>query len=243
MSRDDQHPIDPVDEALSDALAKHVPRHRPSAGFEARLRARLDAAAPPVDAAKPAPPSRFTALFVGLTSGLAGAAVVAAVMVSTARPPSAPAPRQASGWTLADEVVSDHLRVVAGTRPPEVESGGIHQVKPWFTGRVDFAPRVAFAGDPDFPLVGGSLGYVRDRKAAVFQYRRRLHAITLLVFPGTDLPWPEGATSLAGRSVHEETSRGFSVLLWRDGDLAYALVSDVARAELETLVPKISPPQ
>jgi hypothetical protein len=32
------------------------------------------------------------------------------------------------------------------------------------------------------------------------------------------------------------------VLLWRDADLGYALVSDVARPELEALVPKISPP-
>jgi anti-sigma factor RsiW len=145
-------------------------------------------------------------------------------------------------WSLSEEAVSDHLRVVASTRPPEIESGGIHQVKPWFTGRVDFAPRVAFGGDAEFPLVGGSLGYVRDRKAAVFQLRRRLHAITLLVFPAAGLPWPEGGVSLGGRLVHEETRRGFSVLLWRDADLAYGLVSDVARPELESLVPKITPP-
>jgi anti-sigma factor RsiW len=30
------------------------------------------------------------------------------------------------------------------------------------------------------------------------------------------------------------------VLLWHDGDLGYALVSDVARAELETLATKIA---
>jgi anti-sigma factor RsiW len=109
---------------------------------------------------------------------------------------------------------------------------------------VDFAPRVAFAGDADFPLVGGSLGYVRDRKAAVFQFRRRLHAISLLVFPAQGMPWPAsagGPVALAGHAVVERAARGFSVLLWRDGDLGYALVSDVARAELEALVPKITP--
>jgi anti-sigma factor RsiW len=237
MSRDGER-RDQIDDALDEALAKHVPRYRPRAGFEARLRERLAAAAP-----APRPPARSSGVFWGLTSAIAAAAAAVLIVNATARPPRAPASEpQGSTWTLTDEAVSDHLRVVASTRPPEVESGGIHQVKPWFTGRVDFAPRVAFAGDADFPLVGGSLGYVRERKAAVFQYRRRLHAITLLIFPSAGMPWPDGGASLAGRLVHEETSRGFSVLLWRDGDLGYALVSDVARAELETLVPRISPP-
>ena len=232
MSRDDSH--EPNERALDDALARHVPRHRPSAAFERRLRDRLEAAAasaPPAPAPRPA-----WQAFLWPTAAVAIAVVVA--LGTSRRGPSAPA---GEAWSLSDEAVTDHLRVVASTRPPEIESGGIHQVKPWFTGRVDFAPRVAFAGDDDFPLVGGSLGYVRDRKAAVFEFRRRLHQISLLVFPAAGMPWPDGGVTLAGRTVHEGSSRGFSVLLWRDGDLGYALVSDVARPELETLVPRITP--
>ena len=229
MSRD-QHK-DPVERALDDALARHVRRHRPSPDFERRLRVRLGVAPAPA-AASPAP-SRWRAL-VPFAAALAGAAIVA-IAVRPARAPAGPE------WSLTDEAVSDHLRVVASTRPPEIESGDNHHVKPWFTGRVDFAPRVAFAGDADFPLVGGSLGYVRDRKAAVFSFRRRLHQISLLVFPSTDMLWPDGGVTLGGRLVHEQSSRGFSVLLWRDGDLGYALVSDVSRPELEALVAKISP--
>jgi anti-sigma factor RsiW len=233
MSRGDHNDL--VERALDDALARHVRRHRPSPDFERRLRVRLGAGAPARAAAPPSPaPSRWRAL-VPFAAAVAGAAIVALAVR-----PGAP-PARAPGWSLADEAVSDHLRVVASTRPPEIESGDNHQVKPWFTGRVDFAPRVAFAGDADFPLVGGSLGYVRDRKAAVFQFRRRLHQISLLVFPAEGMPWPDGAVSLAGRAVHEESSRGFSVLLWRDGDLGYALVSDVARPELESLVGKVTP--
>ena len=231
MSREE--PRDPIERALDDALARHVPRHRPSAAFARRLRERLAAAAP----APRAPSLGWRAFLAPFAGGLAAAAVVIALRLGAPRPPT-----PVDAWSLVDEAVTDHLRVVASTRPPEIESGGIHQVKPWFTGRVDFAPRVAFAGDADFPLVGGSLGYVRDRKAAVFAYRRRLHAITLLVFPAEGLPWPDApAASLAGRPVVERASRGFSVLLWRDDDLGYALVSDVARPELEALVPRITP--
>jgi anti-sigma factor RsiW len=244
---------DRIERALDAALAKHVPRHRPSVAFERRLRERLEAAqsssaAPPSPraAARPASsspfvPSFFRSFAAPFASALGAAAlVVLALRVGTPRVPHEDASK--ADWDLVDEAVSDHLRVVASTRPPEIESGGIHQVKPWFTGRVDFAPRVAFAGDDEVPLVGGGTGYVRDHKAAVFQFRHRLHAITLLVFPAAGLPWPSGGTlPLAGREVVARASRGFSVLLWRDADLGYALVSDVARADLEALVPKISP--
>jgi anti-sigma factor RsiW len=222
---------DEIERALEAALARR-PRHQPSPAFARRLRERLAANVEAAPAAARRPPRWRTA------ASVAAVAAAAMVVVVIQRFPA----RSPADWTLVDEAVSDHLRVVASTRPPEIESGGIHQVKPWFTGRVDFAPRVAFGGDADTPLVGGSLGYVRDRKAAVFEFRRRLHAITLLVFPAEGLPWPAGsAARLAGRDVAEGSARGFSVLLWREGDLGYALVSDVARPELEALVPKITP--
>jgi len=237
MSRDE--PPDPIERALDEALARHVPRYRPRAAFAQRLHERLAAAEPARPERAPAV-RRWRAIVTPFASALAAAAIVV-VAVRVGSPP-APAATRGAEWTLADEAVSDHLRMVASPRPPEIESGGIHQVKPWFTGRVDFAPRVAFAGDADFPLVGGSLGYVRDRKAAVFLFRRRLHAITLLVFPAAGLPWPQSdAVPIAGHAVVEKASRGFSVLLWTDADLGYALVSDVARPELEALVPKITP--
>jgi anti-sigma factor RsiW len=68
---------------------------------------------------------------------------------------------------LVSEAVNDHLRVLSSQHPLDVESGGIHQVKPWFERRLDFAPVLAFEGDAEFPLRGGAVGYFRDRKAAV----------------------------------------------------------------------------
>jgi hypothetical protein len=45
--------------------------------------------------------------------------------------------------------------VLLSQRPLEIESGGgLHQVKPWFEGRLDLAPIVSFEGDTDFPLKG-----------------------------------------------------------------------------------------
>jgi anti-sigma factor RsiW len=117
-----------------------------------------------------------------------------------------------------------------------VESGGLHQVKPWFEGRLPFAPAVAFEGDQDFPLKGGAVGYVLDRKAAVFVYGRRLHTIALFVFQAEGLSWPtRGLQAMGQARAYTTTDRGFNVILWRMGDLGYALVSDVDAHELADL--------
>jgi anti-sigma factor RsiW len=139
------------------------------------------------------------------------------------------------------EAVNDHLRILYSDHPLEVESSDRHQVKPWFEGRVDFAPEVPFSGDSDFPLQGGAVGYFVDRKAATFVFKRRLHLITLFVFRAEGLPWAVAATEPVGRArATMQTSRGFHVLLWRDGDLGYAIVSDVDEHDLRALANKIA---
>jgi anti-sigma factor RsiW len=143
--------------------------------------------------------------------------------------------------SMVVEAVNDHLRVLYSDRPLEVESGGIHRVKPWFEGRLDFAPVVEFAGDDDYPLQGGSVSYYIDRKAATFVFKRRLHAITLFVFRAEGLRWPAGGTRPIGAARGTvATSRGFHVALWQKGDLGYALVSDVNEADLLALGARIA---
>jgi anti-sigma factor RsiW len=150
--------------------------------------------------------------------------------------------READGTRrMVDEAIADYLRVLSSEHPVEIQSGGIHQVKPWFEGRLDFAPVVSLAGDQDFPLQGGAVGYFIDRKAAVFVYRRRLHAISLFVFRAEGLPWPSTGVKPLGRvRVYSEAARGINTILWRDGDLGYALVSDVDTSELRTLALKLT---
>lgn len=149
--------------------------------------------------------------------------------------------RQAGGEArMVTEAVNDHLRILQSGHPLEVESGNFHQVKPWFAGKLDFAPAVRFLGDQEFPLRGGSIGYFLDRKAAVFIYGHRLHVISLLVFRAESLPWPAGDTGESGKvRADERTARGFNVILWRDGELGYALVSDADMPGIRRLAAKL----
>jgi len=132
---------------------------------------------------------------------------------------------------LESETVNDHLRMLWGAPLAQV-AGGLHEVKPWFGGKLDFAPAVRFAGNDDFPLQGGAVEPFLDRRAAVFVYKRRLHTASLFVVRGDGLAFP---TSLRTQIV-----RGFSVALWKAGDQGYALVSDLNLPELLELQREIA---
>jgi anti-sigma factor RsiW len=145
------------------------------------------------------------------------------------------------GEPMVTEAVNDHLRLLSSQHPLDIESGGMHQVKPWFEGHLDFAPVVRFLGDDEFPLRGGAVGYYLDRKAAVFVFHRRLHAVTLLVFRAEGLPWARrGLERVGGVTARVTTSRGFNAIVWREGELGYALVSDVDLPELVRLVGRLA---
>ncbi len=242
-----------ADAALDGALGRLPPLALP-VSLKGRLEALVaeagetsaPAPAPVAPAVRaPVPPGRRArARWLAPLTSACAAALLTLVVVRATEQRRARAGAESPASDLASEAVNDHIRVVSSSHPVEIESGGIHQVKPWFSGRLDFAPRVAFSGDDDFPLVGGSVGYFRDRKAAVFLFKRRLHAITLLVFPSAGLDWPPpGAPPIKiGRlDAAEGALRGFSVLSWRDGDLGYALVSDVNREDLEALAARVNP--
>jgi len=143
--------------------------------------------------------------------------------------------------SLIDEAINDHLRVLYAQHPIEIESGGIHQVKPWFAGKLDFAPVLQFSGDEEFPLEGGAIALFVDRKAATFIFKHRLHVASLFVFRSQDLSFPARTDQAIGeRSATSAAARGYNVLLWQDHDLGYALVSDMDGKSLARLAGKLT---
>jgi anti-sigma factor RsiW len=225
---------DAVEHELTKALEQRLPQHPASLALKRRLAAQW-----PVPSA---PRSRWTRWRPMLTPALAVAALLllATPVLYYERAASRAAGERAG---LVAEAVNDHLRVLGSQHPLDIESSDVHQVKPWFEGRLDFAPRVAFEGDAEFPLKGGAVGYFRDRKAAVFMYRRRLHPITLLVVRADGLTWPTRAPAPGGPTdVYRTVDRGFNVIMWRTPELGYALVSDVDARDLDALAARIPPP-
>ncbi len=217
-----------VEQALTDALSQRLPQYPASRALKARLAVGWPA---------PASPKRVWWDRWGRTLAVAGVLLVALPLYYGRGSP--PAGSGAAG--MVTEAVNDHLRLLHSQHPLDIESGGMHQVKPWFEGRLDFAPVVSFLGDDEFPLRGGAVGYFLDREAAVFVFARRLHRISLLVFRAEGLAWPTRSLEPMGKvRAYGTAARGFGVLLGRDGELGYALVSDVEATELRQLGAKLA---
>jgi anti-sigma factor RsiW len=212
---------------LDRLLEEHLPRYAAPLALKRRLQARLPAAV------GPPPGPRRSVLRWGAPILLAAAACVALVvsMRARGRPEDEP---------LVAEAVADHLRVVYREHPYDIESGGPHQVKPWFTGKLDFALPTVFAGNDDFKLEGGLVGYYVDRQAAVLGYKRNLHRASLFVFRADGFSFPKADRPLGRAQASVRQVRGFSVVLWRDGELGYSLVSDLNQTDLLRLGAEIA---
>jgi anti-sigma factor RsiW len=212
---------------LSELLVSNLPRHPAPWSLIRRLERTWLAA--PERRGAPALRGRRLALAACAAAALAVVSGSAGLYAGGRR-----ARQGEMGVRLAEEAVGDHLRVLRAQSPLEIASGGLHQVKPWFEGRLDFAPPVPAPEVPELQLEGGAVGWYLDRDAAVLAYRLRLHRVTLLVFRASGLPWPSGdAPSL-------RSSRGFQTALWRRGELGYALVSDVDASTFRDLASRFA---
>lgn len=145
--------------------------------------------------------------------------------------------------TVGVEAVNDHLRMLEGESPLQVLTSDLHQVKPWFAGKLDFAPPLTFKGDADYPLLGGQVARFLERRVACFVFARRLHKLSLFVLPKQGLTEVADGTKSLGQlsSTPKQSfaSRGFSVVGWERGEFAYLLVSDVNPAEMIELARRI----
>lgn len=131
---------------------------------------------------------------------------------------------------LLDEAVASHVRSLQANHLTDVASSDQHTVKPWFDGKIDFAPDVKDFAAQKFPLVGGRLDYLNGRAVAALVYRRDKHPINVFV-------WPE--KNAGGEQV--KAIRGYSIIT-RDADgMHYCLVSDLNSTELDALARLLAP--
>jgi anti-sigma factor RsiW len=125
---------------------------------------------------------------------------------------------------LTDELFASNFRVQMLPRHlVDVESSNQHTVKPWFEGKLSFAPEVPNLTAEGFALLGGRLDYVDHRPAAALVYQRRKHVINVFIWasdPGSE-KLPDAVTR-----------QGYRLLSWTRGGLTYCAVSDLNEAEL-----------
>jgi anti-sigma factor RsiW len=192
-------------EALRSTLADDVP--------SADLRRRVIAQTTPPSQWKTTPWRSLAASFL-LGAVLAGTATLG-VMHDSARE------------DIAGEVVSAHIRALMAPQPIDVPSSDRHTIKPWFAGKLAFAPKVVDLSAQGFPLAGARIDVVGLEPVASLAYSNGKHLISVMEMPN--------ARGLAA-PVETHVERGYLALTWSDGAVTYWAVSDAAAEEMRTFV-------
>ena len=149
--------------------------------------------------------------------GAASAAAVALLVLSPHQPNLVEQPN------LAEQIVAGHIRALQPGHLEDVASSDGHTVKPWFAGRIDYAPPVYDLAAQRFPLRGGRLDYVAGRPVAALVYQRDKHVIDLFVWP---------AVERTARPPETAQGQGYNVVHWSEDGMMLWAVSDLEAGQL-----------
>jgi anti-sigma factor RsiW len=196
--------------ALATALRDGGLRFGPPPGLERRVVSRL----------RGGPPTRFLWLRrFALAASLLLAFGAGALLVGPFRSRTEPAP--------ADEVVAAHVRSLMLDRHLlDFPSNNQHEIKPFFRGKIEFAPWVKNLEAQGFPLIGARLDYLDRHKAAALVFKRHDHVINLFTWPTTD----------ADRELQALRGEGYHLLHWTQDGMQWWTVSDLNADEMREFV-------
>ncbi len=186
--------------SLQSGIRQHAPYHAMPELLQQRILSKLKARSTPRQWLVPA---------------VSAAALAASLMLFIATP--------SQQDMLMDEVVSSHVRSLMEQHLTDVASSDKHTVKPWFTGKLDFALPVYDFADQGYPLIGGRLDYINHQNTAALSYKRNKHIINLFIAPAAQ---PDDALQKTSR-------RGYNIVSWRRNHMAFEAISDLNAQELE----------
>ena len=201
--------------ALRDAVRAALPREPAPPAFAAAVRRALARESAAFQERRRGPSWRQATAIAGAAACAGALAMFVGLRPALEAPPAQAVASHVAAMAVAEGRAERLVQVAASDR---------HAVKPWFQGKVDFAPPVPDLSAEGFALVGARLDRVGDRQAAVLVYRIRNHPIDVYVWR---------AQSGDSAAVQLAVERGFSVATWAQQGLRFAAVSDVDGRDLE----------
>ena len=136
-------------------------------------------------------------------------------------------PRSRAADPMIASLVDSHNTAVASPNPVDVVSNNLHNVRPWFAGKLPFTFQMPDVKDTAFTLIGGKFVYAEQRPGAQLLYQAGQHKISIFIFQarnqGTTAPvWNRNTT--------------FTASSWTAGGRDCYLVTDASRDEAGKLV-------
>lgn len=216
--------MDPQDDELSVLIRTQATRHHADDQLRARIRTQLLLATAAQPAASPLKPQRLAGARLSLGLDLGGWRKLTVGFLLGVALTWWLSPHLASlngPSSLEEALVADHVHSLRVGPLFQVESSDRHTVKPWFQGKLDYAPPVLNLAEADFPLVGGRVEYIDQNPVAALVYRHRGHVINLFVWPS------ERTTARQSSQI-----RGFNISHWSTAQMQFWAVSDMDAIEL-----------
>lgn len=199
--------------ARSRALLRGVPRYPVPKGLRDSVERALQTQSRTEVQRKELPVASRRTAWLGWATALA-ASVVLAIMVVVPRSPD-----------LEAQLVASHVRSLQlESHLIDVPSSDHHTVRPWFAGKVDFAPLVKDIGADGYVLKGGRIDIVGGRPVAVLVYQAGRHLVAVYM-------WPERVG--ADEMRRSQQLDGFNMRRWTESGLVVSCISDLAASELE----------
>ena len=127
---------------------------------------------------------------------------------------------------FGSHIANAHIRSLQVNHLLDVVSTDKHTVKPWFVGKLDFAPVVKDLQAKGYKLSGGRMDYVNDKLSAALVYKRRSHLINVFLFNN----------NRNKNSPNDDfmQKKGFNLVTGNSQGLDYWIISDLNLKELKT---------
>jgi len=199
--------------ARSRALLRGVPRYPVPRGLQESIERAVQKQSGATVEQDRSPARGNRTAWLGWATALA-ASVVLAIVWFLPRSPD-----------LDAQLVASHVRSLQlESHLIDVPSSDHHTVRPWFAGKVDFAPLVKELGADGYELRGGRVDVVGGRPVSVLVYQAGRHLVAVYM-------WPERAG--ADSPPRAQQIDGFNVRRWSESGLVVSCISDLASDELD----------
>jgi mycothiol system anti-sigma-R factor len=141
---------------------------------------------------------------------------------------------------VVGEAVRDYDRLMLNYPPPGTNASEPTQIQQWFQQTLNFSPAIHFWGNQEIRLLRGYPTYIMERRAACLIFKMGDAISTLYIFPGGDIAIPpRHRRQINGYAPYQATARDQRVLLWRQGELAFLIVSRLTNSDLDQLFLRI----
>ena len=146
--------------------------------------------------------------------------------------------RQENMTAFASEAVNNHIMYFFGEMPVEFVSSESRDVTNWFSGRPNFVTDVPEFRGGRLDLVGGRLCSTDSKRAAhiMYNYNDRGYRLSLFSFSSAqNKPTVKNVIKIGDKTFFVNEFKDHNVVLWKEKDVVYSMVSDIGGDELMDL--------